>query len=250
MHKHMVRRGGVVGLMAAAALFAGALPASAAPGDGSAYVASVNVTLLGAPAISVGPLAPSNTDGPTSANLVSIGVPGVVSAGVVTSEATRDDATGVVHAAASLADVNIGLAGLGTVGAIQVVCDATQAGVTGSTSLANVNLLGVSIPVNPAPNTGINVPAGPIPPPLVSIIFNEQIANPDGSLTVNGIHIKLNALIGTGDVILGHAQCGPAAPPIPMASGAGLWIGLGLLGAAAIPVGITVIRKRRTLATG
>jgi hypothetical protein len=30
-----------------------------------------------------------------------------------------------------------------------------------------------------------------------------------------------------------------------MASGAGLWIGLGLLGAIAVPVGATAIRRRR-----
>jgi hypothetical protein len=250
MQKHLVRRGGVVGLMAAAALLAGVLPASAAPGDGSAYVASVNLTLLGSPAAVVAPLAPTNTDGPTDAQLVSISVPSVVSAGLVSSQSIRDDETGAVHAEANLADVNLALANLGTIGAINVDCDATQAGNVGTTSLVNVNLAGVVVPVNPAPNTVIAVPPGPIPPPLLSITFNEQIPNPDGSLTVNGVHIVLNALLGTGDVILGHTQCGPAAPPIPMASGAGLWIGLGLLGAVAIPVGFSVIRKRRTLVTG
>ncbi|HVK19806.1 MAG TPA: choice-of-anchor P family protein [Actinokineospora sp.] len=250
MHKHSVRRGGVVGLMAAAALLVGALPASAAPGDGSAYVASANLTLLGSPAVNVAPLAPSNTDGPTDASLASISIPGVVSAGIVTSQAIRDDATGAVHAEANLANVGLTLANLGTIGAINVDCDATQAGNVGSTTLANVQLAGVVVPVNPSPNTTISVPPGPIPPPLVTIIFNEQINNPDGSLTVNGVHITLNALLGTGDVILAHAQCGPAAPPIPMASGAGLWIGLGLLGAAAIPVGITVLRRHRVTAAG
>ncbi|MGH3861766.1 choice-of-anchor P family protein [Actinokineospora sp.] len=250
MHKHMVRRGGVVGLLAAAALLAGALPASAAPGDGSAYVAYVNLTQLGSPAAVVGPLAPSNTEGPTDAQLANISVPGVVFAGLVTSQSVRDDATGAVHAEANLANVSLALANLGAIGAINVDCDATQSGTSGTTSLVNVNLAGAAVPVNPAPNMVIAVPPGPIPPSLVSITFNEQIPNPDGSLTVNGVHITLNALLGTGDVILGHTQCGPAAPPIPMASGAGLWIGLGLLGAAAIPVGFSVIRKRRTLVTG
>ncbi|WP_436494615.1 choice-of-anchor P family protein [Actinokineospora sp. HUAS TT18] len=250
MHKHSVRRGSVVGLMAAAALLVGALPASAAPGDGSAYVASANLTLLGSPAVNVGPLAPSNTNGPTDASLASINIPGVASAGVVTSQAIRDDATGAVHSEANLANVNLALANLGSIGAINVDCDATQAGNVGTTSLANVQIAGITVPVNPAPNTTFSVPPGPIPPPLVSITFNEQINNPDGSLTVNGVHIRLNALLGTGDVILASATCGPAAPPIPMASGAGLWIGLGLLGVAAIPVGITVLRRRRVTAAG
>ncbi|CRK62173.1 hypothetical protein [Alloactinosynnema sp. L-07] len=250
MHKLSVRRGGAVGLMAAAALLVGALPASAAPGDGSAYVASANLTLLGSPAVNVAPLAPSNTDGPTTAQLASLNIPTVVSAGVVTSRAERDDATGAVHAEADLANVQIALAGLGSIGAIEAVCDATQAGNSGTTTLANVQLAGVTVGASPAPNTTISVPSGPIPPPLVSITFNEQINNPDGSLTVNAVHIKLNALLGTGDVILGQARCGPAAPPIPMASGAGLWIGLGLLGVAAIPVTITVLRRRALTAAG
>jgi len=101
-----------------------------------------------------------------------------------------------------------------------------------------VSLPGVSVPVNPAPNTTISLP-------LVTIIFNEQIKGDDGSLTVNAVHVKLNALVGKGDIVLAHAKCGPAAPPVPLASGVGLWLGLGLLGLAAIPIGGMVVRKRR-----
>ncbi len=92
---------------------------------------------------------------------------------------------------------------------------------------------------NPAPNTKISLLG------LATITFNEQIQNADGSLTVNAVHITLNALVGQGDVVLASATCGPAAPPVPLASGAGLWLGLGLLGLAAIPVGGMVLRKRR-----
>ena len=48
MRLRIVRRGGVLGLAAVAALLAGIAPASAAPGDGSAYGVQVDVTLLGA----------------------------------------------------------------------------------------------------------------------------------------------------------------------------------------------------------
>jgi hypothetical protein len=225
-----------------AARWGGALRASAAPADGSAYAVDVAVTLLGQPAVNVGPLAPSNTDGPTSASVADVNVAGLVTAALITSESVLNEETGEVHAQADLANVGINLGALdGTIGAVNATCDATQAGTTGSASIANLQLPGVSVPVNPAPNTTVNLP-------LVSIVFNEQIQNPDGSLTVNAIHIKLNALVGTGDVILASATCGPAAPPVPLASGAGLWIGLGLLGLAAIPVGGMVIRKRRAAA--
>lgn len=239
MRMRFVRRGGAVGAVVAAALVLGAMPASAAPGDGSAYAAKVSVTLLGTPAVNVGPLAPSNTNGPTASNLASVNAAGIVTAGVVTSSATLNQETGVVHAQADIADVGIGLAALtGKIGAVNATCDATQAGITGSSTLAGVAIPGVNVAANPAPNTTVNLL-------LAKIVFNEQIIGGDGSLTVNAVHVYLNALVGTGDVVLAQAKCGPAAPPIPLASGAGLWLGLGLLVLAAVPATF-VIRKRRT----
>jgi hypothetical protein len=240
MRMRFARRGVAIGVAVAASLLLGALPASAAPGDGSAYGAKVSVTLLGAAAVNVGPLAPSNTAGPTQATVASVNAAGLVTSGVVTSQAVLNEETGAVHAQADIANVGINLAALdGTIGAVNATCDATQAGKTGSSTLANVNIPGVTVTANPAPNTKITL-AG-----LATITFNEQIQNADGSLTVNAVHIALNALIGSGDVILAQAKCGPAAPPVPLASGAGLWLGLGLLGLAAIPIGGMVLRKRR-----
>lgn len=241
MRMGFARRGGAVGVVVAASLMLGAMPASAAPGDGSAFGANVSVTLIGS-TVNVGPIAPSSTSGPTSAAVASVNAPGVLSAGAVTSNATLDQATGAVHSDASIAGVNLGLLGVltGSIGAVQASCDATQAGITGSATLANVSIPGVTVGANPAPNTTVNVT------PLVSLVFNEQIDNPDGSKTVNAVHVKLNALAAKGDIILAQAKCGPAAPPVPLASGLGLWLGLGLLGLVAVPVGASVIRKRRT----
>jgi hypothetical protein len=243
MRMRFARRGGAVGVAVAASLLLGAMPASAAPGDGSAFGANVSVTLIGS-TVNVGPLAPSSTSGPTSATVASVAAPGVLSAGAVTTHATLDEATGVVHSDASIANVNLGIPAVlsGSIGAVQASCDATQAGITGATTLADVNIPGVSVSANPAPNTTVTVA------PLVTIIFNEQIDNPsDGSKTVNAVHVKLNVFAAKGDIILAQAKCGPAAPPVPLASGLGLWIGLGLLGLVAIPVGASVVRKRRTV---
>lgn len=237
MRMRFVRRGGAIGAVVAASLVIGAMPASAAPGDGSAYAAKVAVTLLGAAAVNVGPLSPASTAGPTTANLASINVPGIVSTGAATTNATLNEETGVVHADAQIAGVTIAPALIGgQIGTVTAVCDATQAGTTGSTTLAGVNIPGVSVSANPAPNTTVNLLN-------VKIVFNEQ-TTVDGSLTVNAVHIYLNALVGSGDVILAQAKCGPAAPPVPLASGLGLWIGLGLLGIAAVPAAV-MIRKRR-----
>lgn len=257
MRFRMVRRGGVLALAAVAALLAGIAPASAAPGDGSAYGVKVNVTLLGSPAVNVGPLAAASTSGPTTATLASATVPGIVTTGVITTSATKDANTGEVDSQASTANVGLPLlTALGNVhaGAIVAKCTATQSGVTGSTTLTNAALgsLG-ALAASPAPNTVVSI-ALPIVGNVATLTLNEQISNADGSLTVNAFHLHLLGgggvgSLGSGDVIISSATCGPAALPIPMASGAGLWIGIGLLGAIAVPVGATVVRRRRTSAT-
>ncbi|HEV8562392.1 MAG TPA: choice-of-anchor P family protein [Actinophytocola sp.] len=237
----------MVGLSIAAALLIAAAPASADVGDGSAFAAKVNLTIpLGSP-VNVGPLAVSNTNGPTSASVASLDA-GLISAGVMETSAVHDEATGEVKASASTANVKIALGALGgTVGLIQASCSATQGQdqdpITGTSSLANVNLAGITLPLNPAPNTKIDLLG------LATLVLNEQIVNPDdGSLTVNAFHLTVNVLgVASGEVIISSATCGPATPPIPLASGAGLWISLGLLGLAAIPISRAIIRHRRAI---
>lgn len=257
MRFRIVRRGGVIVLLAAAALLAGIAPASAASGDGSAYAIKVNVTLTGAPVVNVGPLAAANTAGPTTASLVSAAVPNILAAGALNASANKDPNTGAVTATASTADVSLPLLqAIGTVKAklIAAKCEATQSGETGSATLTNATFgaLG-TLAVNPAANTKIDVT---LPAPIgnvATLTLNEQINNPDGSLTVNAIHLHLLGgpgigQLGSGDVIISSATCGPAGLPMPVASGLGLWIGLGLLGAIAMPIAIATVRRRRTAA--
>ena len=257
MRFRIVRRGGVIALLAAAALLAGIAPASAAPGDGSAYAIKVNVTLTGSPVVNVGPLAAANTAGPTTASLVSATVPNILAAGVLNAAANKDTNTGAVTATASTADLSLPLLqAIGTVKAklIAVKCEATQSGETGSATLttATFGALG-TLAVSPSANTKIDVA---LPAPIgnvATLTLNEQINNPDGSLTVNAIHLHLLGgpgigQLGSGDVIISSATCGPAGLPMPVASGLGLWIGLGLLGAIAVPIGIATVRRRRTAA--
>jgi hypothetical protein len=250
------RRGGLAGLAAVAALVVGGAPAWAAPGDGSAYGAKVNVTLVGQPAVTAGPFAAANTNGPTSNSLANVTVPGILTTGVINTSATRDDTTGAVDSRASTADVALpvlGALGSVTATAVEAECHATQQGVTGSSTLTGLNLgtLG-TVSATPAANTTVQIAAAGVN--VAKLVFNEQIQNADGSLTVNALHLVLLGgvlgSIGTGDVIVSSATCGPAALPIPMASGAGLWIGLGLLAAIALPVGIVALRRRSAPAAG
>ncbi|PPK68926.1 choice-of-anchor P family protein [Actinokineospora auranticolor] len=240
------KRALAVAAATACVLLAGATPASAAPGDASAYVADAGVKLASASVVDLGPLAPSGTAGAPTARLARLALPGVAGADLVTSSASRDDDTGVVRAGADLANVTLPLAQLGRIGAIDVDCEATQAGITGRTALTDVRLAGVKVPLDPPPNTVVSVPTGPSP--LVSLTFNEQTRSRDGALTVNGVHLRLNAAVGEGDVVLGSATCGAAAAPVPLASGVGLWLGAGLLAMVAVPVAAVVVRRRRAVA--
>jgi len=253
---HLLRRGGLLAAVVASVALAGAAPASAAPGDGSAYGVKVDVKLLGLDAVKAGPLAEAKTAGPTTNSLAKANLTGILTAGAINTEAKRDDNSGAVTAKASTADVGLPLlkGALGDVGVkvVEATCTATQKGVQGATNLVGANLGSAgAVDATPAPNTQVKVGLGNAN--VATIILNEQIKNGDGSLTVNAIHVKLlgDALapLGSGDVIVSSATCGPAGLPVPLASGAGLWIGLGLLGAVAVPVGIRVVRRRRPATT-
>jgi hypothetical protein len=249
-----VRMTGLAGVIAIAALLVGAAPASAAPGDASAYGARLNVTLLGNPAINAEPFAAANANGPTQNTFAGVDLTGILKTGVINASASRDEKSGGVYSRASTADVRVDLLSkvTGKISAelVEAECTATQQGLAGKSKLAGVNLgkLG-QVNADPAANTKLDVQLAGVK--IAEVIFNEQIKNNDGSLTVNAIHIKLLqgvlGSIGTGDVIISSATCGPAGLPIPMASGAGLWIGLGLLGVAAAPVAFVAMRRRASL---
>ncbi|SMD19703.1 choice-of-anchor P family protein [Lentzea albidocapillata] len=249
-----VRMTGLAGVIAIAALLVGAAPASAAPGDASAYGAKLDVTLLGNPAVNAEPFAAANANGPTQNTFAGVDLTGILKTGVINASASRDEKSGGVYSRASTADVRVDLLSkvTGKISAelVEAECTATQKGLAGKAKLAGVNLgrLG-QVNADPAANTKLDVQLAGIK--IAEVIFNEQIRNNDGSLTVNAIHIKLlqGVLggIGTGDVIISSATCGPAGLPIPMASGAGLWIGLGLLGVVAAPVAFVALRRRASL---
>lgn len=256
MRMRRVRGPAIVGTAVVASLLAGVLPASAAPGDGSARGSNIRVTLLNKPAVVAGPFAAANTlpTGPETNTFVSANVPSVLSTGVIDTSATRDDRTGVVTSTATAAKVRSGILGPGNTISADVIaakCTSTQRGQSGSATLANLDLGGLGkVSATPAPNTTIEVSAPAVDTTIARIVFNEQIRSSDGSLTVNALHIKLIegvlGAVGNGDVVVSKATCAPANPSMPLASGPGLWIGLGLLGLLAIPVATVALRRRRT----
>ncbi|MBB5957522.1 hypothetical protein FHS29_004117 [Saccharothrix tamanrassetensis] len=249
-----VRMTGLAGLAAIAALLVGTAPASAAPGDAAAHGAKLGLSLPAGNAVSAGPFAAADANGPTTDTFAGVDLPDVLTTGVIDTSAERDDKTGGVHSRASTADVRLDLlkAITGGVSAevVEAECSATQKGVTGSAKLTGLDLgeLG-TVDADPAPGTTVDVDLGGVD--IAKVVFNEQIRNADGSLTVNAVHLTLIGgvlgSVGTGDLVLSSATCGPAGLPIPMASGAGLWIGLGVLGLFAVPATAAAIRRRRAI---
>lgn len=101
-------------------------------------------------------------------------------------------------------------------------CSATEAGATGSTTISNGVLETkydknteepvetVPVPASPAPNTERTGTLDHVGDSY-RMVFNEQIKNPDGSLTVNAAHMYLLGPNAVGDLIIGQSRCGLAA---------------------------------------
>ncbi|MGI8810420.1 MAG: hypothetical protein ACR2KK_21725 [Acidimicrobiales bacterium] len=100
---------------------------------------------------------------------------------------------------------------------LHTTCTANEAGATGSTRLVNAvmsksttpggePLEEEKIPENPPVNftrTGILTNVGD----RYRIVYNEQFVDPDGSITVNGVHIYLLGDIAVGESIIGQVRC-------------------------------------------
>lgn len=137
--------------------------------------------------------------------------------------------------------------------AIYAECTATTAGETGTSTLVGANLFltvlglvptGTPLAANPGPNTTVNLLN------LLTVTTNEQIINPDGSLTVNALHVVLlPALTGSSaaDIVIGSVTCGPNAvtAPVSLVSGPALPVALTATAAAGA---VVLFRRRRQTA--
>ncbi|MET7959200.1 choice-of-anchor P family protein [Micromonospora zamorensis] len=154
--------------------------------------------------------------------------------------------------------LTLGTSGVATIAlvadAIYSSCTATSSpSATGTASLVNARItstvLGIettllSLPVNPAPNTGLSIPG------LINLTLNGQSSSGVGQLTVTALN--LTALGGAlAGVTIGTSSCGAnaIAPPIPVIplAGAPLALGIGAL-VAGTTGGFSFYRRRRAAA--
>ncbi len=129
-----------------------------------------------------------------------------------------------------------------TADAIESTCTASASGLTGSAKFTNATLqtdsgldgnpshprVEVPVPANPPPSppSARQTPTPPPPTPglpnpghievngsqdFFHIVFNEQVKNPDGSLTVNAVHQYLDGPTAIGDLIIGQVRCSTSA---------------------------------------
>ena len=128
--------------------------------------------------------------------------------------------TGSVTSTANIEQVNTSGVEVFTADRVASTCTASEAGVTGSTTITNGTLRTsegdpdvegddtvVPVPTNPAPNTsytGVIEGVGD----SFTYIFNEQITDPaTGALTVNAGHLILEGPTAVGDLYFGHVVC-------------------------------------------
>ncbi|MDI5962013.1 choice-of-anchor P family protein [Streptantibioticus silvisoli] len=194
-----------------------AAPATAAPSPvANAFVVSADA-IGGIVAVPPTPVSAYPPGGTTT--LVGLNLGPFATAAVLTATTGGSTTTGDSNASATVANLGVNLGTIGSLAltGVNSTCNATPAGATGSGVIASgsVSVLGVPIlnlPVSAAPNTVVGVPG------IGTITLNEQTTAPDGTLSVNALHLVLLPALGAANVIVGHADCAGAAPMVPSLS--------------------------------
>jgi hypothetical protein len=134
---------------------------------------------------------------------------------------------GSVTSSANVADVNTSGDEVFTAEAVASTCTATQTGVSCSTTITNGTLRTsegdpsvegddtvVQIPTNPEPNTTYTGQIESVGDDF-TYIFNEQVTNPDGSITAYGAHQVLEGPTALGDLFIAKSESGVASDAAP-----------------------------------
>lgn len=172
---------------------------------GGAYGVNANVNALLAP-VSVGALPsvslPVDGGGPFTESLLSANVGGLAPIGVARMSTEGNSGIGTVRSSVVTADV--GVAGLVAASAARSRCSVTTTGADGSASVVGLVVAGIAIStIDAGPNTSIALPVG-------RVIVNEHRRGGDSQITVNAVHVILNAAFVTGDVVIAQSRCAVA----------------------------------------
>lgn len=211
--------------------------------SGGAYGFYASVSLFGGPAGANGPaptveLPPEGANPPLTATAPSgaaqYGPATIFKSGPMTVS-TRGS-TGVEASVTSSADIQGVADGPGPFlyQRVRSMCTANEAGATGSATIDGGKLETKYDPSTQEPTTTEPIPVTPAPNTertgtidhvgdRYRIVFNEQVRNADGSITVNAAHMYLLGPIAVGELIVGQSRCGvtaaSAGTDVPAATG-------------------------------
>ena len=142
-------------------------------------------------------------------------------------DVSTEGTTASVTSSATVANVNRSLDEKFTAANVASTCTATPTGVTGSTTITNgvlevsegdPNVDGdetrVTIPTEPLPNTSYEGQLESVGDRF-RYVFNEQVRNPDGSITVYAAHQYLLGPTAVGDLYIGKSECGVPQTAVP-----------------------------------
>jgi hypothetical protein len=195
MRKHLIRYAAIVGVLAAP--IAAAAPASATTTGGTSSAYGLSATgLLAIPQI------PSvdSAAAPYVKSVVSVPNNPLVQLSVLKASAIGG------HSETSVVDLKVAQAAIikTAVLSAKVITSQCDNGV-GSSKLVDVMLAGHAIQVGVSPNSTVTVPVQGVGG--VQVTINKQARNPDGSLTVTGLELAVQAL-GKAQVIdIASATC-------------------------------------------
>jgi hypothetical protein len=218
IRKHMAHAACVVLVVVVALLPASTAGAAVDSVGGGATGVDAEVTLLLQPLVTIGPLPnvtlPSTGGGPFTDSAVSINVPGVLQTGLLSVSAQGGNLgshAGFATASASVANV-VALTTLLTADVISSTCTSNGDGSVGSTSLVNAVIAGTTVAATPLPNSVVNVAN------VATITLNEQIVTnvvgTTSSILVNAVHIELNGILASGDIVIGQSTCQVDGPDV------------------------------------
>lgn len=140
----------------------------------------------------------SGTDVAREASQVTGSIPSLLGAEVLSASTIAWP--NEVASQASLANLNLGLAGIG-ITADSVLAQASQvAGAvgTGTTTINNLLVNGAPIAITGAPNQIVGIPGG-------QMVINEQTISSTGTAIVNALHVTV---AGVADVVIASATAG------------------------------------------
>jgi hypothetical protein len=225
-----LRRHGVVAIAVLGLMASAVVPAAAERGGGgggglggtakaAAFALDVDVDVLGALPLDVGPLARlrlSGDAGPRYANVAKVQVPPLLEALVLATGAQTKMAHGAYSkASARVATVKLHLLGDLLVKLLKSGCEVSSDGVNIESDIVFADgsilngLVGADMLALAArPNSRLSVPL------IGDLILNEQkVEKTSGAhgnqvtVTVNALHLVLNGILGKGDVTVAQSVC-------------------------------------------